>query len=115
MLIDSRIDVSQGTRGQIEISVSELVVEIVGLADSSRLVVIDSIVAVAVVAVVVIETDTLLALTCSHRRPSVEVGEAQFVVASISAMTPLASVRSVGAGLVAPQVRASALLAWAPF
>ena len=83
--------------------------------DSSTLVVIDSTVAVVAAAAVVIERYTRLALVCSHHRPSVEVGEAPSVVASVSAVTPLASVCSAGMGLVVSQVTVSALLALGPF
>ena len=83
--------------------------------DSSTLVVIDSTVAVVAAAAVVIERYTRLALVCSHHRPSVEVGEAPSVVASVSAVTPLASVYSAGMGLVVSQVTVSALLALGPF
>ena len=86
-----------------------------GLVDSSTLAVIDSTVAVAVAAVVVIERYTRLALMCSHHRPSVEEGEAPSAVASVSAVTPFASVYSAGMGLVVPQVTASASLALGPF
>lgn len=85
------------------------------MVDSSTLVVIDSTVAVVAAAVVVIEIYMRLALMCSHRRPSVEVGEAPSVVASVSAVTPLASVYSAGMGLVVPQATVSASLALGPF
>ena len=113
--VDSRTDVSQATTGLIERSVSGFVEEIVASVDSSTLAVIDSTVAVVAAAVVVIERYTQLALMCSHHRPSVEVGEAPSVVASVSAVTPLASVCSAGMGLVVPQVTVSASLASGPF
>ena len=61
-------------------SVSGLVEEIAGLADSNTLAVIAATVAVAAVAVVVIEIYKLLALTCFHRRPSADAGTVPSVV-----------------------------------